>query len=86
MADLHKKYPKWSHRKKHARKKKLRRLARRIVRARRKRKTGRQRDLTNILLLELFKQLNLKKPAYTPLFSKDEYARSVKKREQVLVV
>ena len=86
MADLHKKYPKWSHRKKHARKKKLRRLARRIVRARRKRKTGRQRDLTNILLLELFKQLNVKKPAYTPLFSKDEYARSVKKREQVLVV
>ena len=86
--DLHKKYPKWSHRKKHARKKKLRRLARRIVRARRKHKKpgGRQRDLTNILLLELFKQLNLKKPAYTPLFSKDEYARSVKKREQVLVV
>ena len=85
MADqaLHKKYPKWAHRKKHARKKKLRRFARRIVRARRKHKAGRQRDLTNVLLLELLKQLNVKKPAYTPLFSRDEYARSAKKRDAV---
>ena len=85
MADLHKKYPKWSHRKKHARKKKLRRLARRIVRARRKhkagRQAGRQRDLTNVLLHELLKQLNVKKPAYTPLFPRDEYARSAKRRD-----
>ena len=86
MADqaLHKKYPKWSHRKKQGRKKKLRRIARRIVRARRKHKAthkaSRQRDMTNVLLLELLKQLNVKKPAYTPLFSRDEYARSAKKR------
>ena len=63
MSELHKKYPKWAHRKKHLDAKKRRQRARRIavhvLRAhkRRRRKTSSTSDITHILLLQLLQQI-----------------------------
>ena len=62
MADLHKKYPKWSHRKKHSeaakRRQRARRIAVRISRAhKRKRKKVSTPDVTQLLLLQLLQQI-----------------------------